>query len=49
MQAIILSIGDELVLGQTVDAYGHDLPDGTDLADILPRLEQVDGIARVRY
>lgn len=37
------------VLGQTVDAYGHDLPGDTDLADLLTCLNQVSGIERVRF
>ena len=41
------------VLGQTVDAYGHDLPDdhGTrpDLATLLTRLNNIDGLDRIRF
>ena len=41
------------VLGQTVDAYGHDLPDdnGTrpDLATLLTRLNDIDGLDRIRF
>ncbi len=46
------------VLGQTVDAYGHDLPpdsgsdrDGgrLDLATLLTRLNAVDGLDRIRF
>ena len=41
------------VLGQTVDAYGHDLPDGDegrpDLATLLTRLNDVDGLDRIRF
>ena len=41
------------VLGQTVDAYGHDLPDGDggrpDLATLLTRLNNVDGLDRIRF
>ena len=46
------------VLGQTVDAYGHDLPpapdkyrDGgrPDLATLLTRLNDVDGLDRIRF
>lgn len=37
------------LLGQTVNAYGHDLPDGRDLADLLEAVNQVDGIRRVRF
>ena len=41
------------VLGQTVDAYGHDLPDGgnehPDLATLLSRLNDIDGLDRIRF
>ncbi len=41
------------VLGQTVDAYGHDLPPGetgpVDLADLLARLDGISGLERVRF
>ncbi|CAN5503946.1 tRNA (N6-isopentenyl adenosine(37)-C2)-methylthiotransferase MiaB [soil metagenome] len=37
------------LLGQTVNAYGHDLPDGRDLADLLTAVNSVPGIERVRF
>ena len=37
------------VLGQTVDAYGHDLPNQPDLADLLERLNEIDGLQRIRF
>ncbi len=37
------------VLGQTVDAYGYDLPDKPDLADLLVRLNDISGLARIRF
>ena len=37
------------LLGQTVDAYGHDLPDKPDLADLLARLNEVPGLERIRF
>ena len=37
------------VLGQTVDAYGHDLPEQPDLADLLARLNDITGLARIRF
>lgn len=37
------------LLGQTVNAYGHDLPDGRDLADLLEAVDSVAGIERVRF
>ena len=37
------------LLGQTVDAYGADLPDKPDLADLLGVLNSIDGLLRVRF
>jgi len=37
------------LLGQTVDAYGHDLPDKPDLADLLARVNDVAALDRVRF
>ena len=41
------------VLGQTVDAYGHDLPEQRggrpDLAALLTRLDAIDGLDRIRF
>jgi tRNA-2-methylthio-N6-dimethylallyladenosine synthase len=37
------------LLGQTVNAYGHDLPDGRDLADLLVAVDAVPGIDRLRF
>ncbi|MDO8578235.1 MAG: tRNA (N6-isopentenyl adenosine(37)-C2)-methylthiotransferase MiaB [Dehalococcoidales bacterium] len=37
------------LVGQNVDAYGHDLPDKPDLAGLLEKLEKVDGLFRLRF
>ena len=37
------------VLGQTVDAYGHDRDEDHDLADLFIRLNDVDGLQRIRF
>lgn len=37
------------LLGQNVDSYGHDLPDGPDLADLLEMVDGVEGLYRVRF
>ncbi len=37
------------LLGQTVNAYGHDLPAQPDLADLLTAVDGIDGIRRVRF
>lgn len=36
------------LLGQNVDAYGHDLPNRPDLADLLSAVHEVDGLWRIR-
>ena len=37
------------LLGQTVDAYGHDLVENPSLADLFARLNEIDGIERIRF
>src|SRR5579863_949669 len=37
------------LLGQTVEAYGLDLPDKPDLADLMTRLSEIDGLERIRF
>ncbi|MDR7414139.1 MAG: tRNA (N6-isopentenyl adenosine(37)-C2)-methylthiotransferase MiaB [Armatimonadota bacterium] len=37
------------LLGQNVDSYGHDLRPRTDLADLLRRVHEVEGIQRIRF
>ncbi|MBI4270010.1 MAG: tRNA (N6-isopentenyl adenosine(37)-C2)-methylthiotransferase MiaB [Candidatus Rokubacteria bacterium] len=37
------------LLGQTVNAYGRDLVPPTDLADLFARVNDVDGITRIRF
>ena len=37
------------LLGQTVDAYGYDLPDKPDLADLLTEIHDVEGLQRIRF
>lgn len=37
------------LLGQNVDSYGHDLTDKPDLADLLSELNQINGLARIRF
>ncbi|MDD5083052.1 MAG: MiaB/RimO family radical SAM methylthiotransferase, partial [Dehalococcoidales bacterium] len=37
------------LLGQNVDAYGHDLTEGPDLADLLTELNAIEGLARLRF
>jgi tRNA-i(6)A37 thiotransferase enzyme MiaB len=42
-------IKEVTLLGQNVDSYGHDLPQRTDLADLLARLNDIDGLVRIRF
>lgn len=37
------------LLGQTVEAYGHDLPDAPDLADLFVAIHEVPGLERIRF
>ena len=37
------------LLGQTVDAYGDDLPERPDLADLLYALDPIEGLTRIRF
>jgi len=38
-----------ILLGQIVDAYGDDLPSKPDLADLLGRLNRIEGLLRIRF
>jgi tRNA-2-methylthio-N6-dimethylallyladenosine synthase len=37
------------LLGQNVDAYGHDLPGKPDLADVLTAVHGIEGLWRIRF
>ena len=37
------------LLGQTVNAYGHDLPENPGLADLLRAVDAIPGITRLRF
>ncbi|MGE0134337.1 MAG: tRNA (N6-isopentenyl adenosine(37)-C2)-methylthiotransferase MiaB [Dehalococcoidia bacterium] len=37
------------LLGQTVEAYGHDLDEGADLATLFEGIEAIDGVVRTRF
>ena len=37
------------LLGQNVDSYGHDLPGQPDLADLLTEVNDIEGLARIRF
>jgi tRNA-2-methylthio-N6-dimethylallyladenosine synthase len=38
-----------VLLGQNVDSYGRDLPEGPDLASLLEELNGIDGLLRLRF
>jgi tRNA-2-methylthio-N6-dimethylallyladenosine synthase len=42
-------IREVTLLGQIVDRYGKDIPDGPQLADLLRMTSDVDGIERIRF
>ena len=37
------------MLGQNVNSYGEDLPDGCDFADLLTEVDRVAGLKRIRF
>ena len=37
------------LLGQTVEAYGVDLPEKPDLADLMTSLSEIEGLQRIRF
>ncbi|MEW5987212.1 MAG: tRNA (N6-isopentenyl adenosine(37)-C2)-methylthiotransferase MiaB [Chloroflexota bacterium] len=42
-------VKEVVLLGQIVDRYGKDVPDGPDLADLLRIVSGVDGLERIRF
>lgn len=44
-----LGVREVTLLGQTVNAYGHDLPEQTGLADLLQAVNDVPGLDRLRF
>jgi tRNA-2-methylthio-N6-dimethylallyladenosine synthase len=49
-RALVIKGAKELtLLGQTVEAYGLDLPDKPDLADLMTSLSEIDGLERIRF
>jgi tRNA-2-methylthio-N6-dimethylallyladenosine synthase len=42
-------VKEVVLLGQIVDRYGYDAPGGPDLADLLRVVNDIDGLARVRF
>lgn len=49
-RALVAKGAKELtLLGQTVEAYGLDLPDKPDLADLMTNLSEIAGLERIRF
>jgi len=42
-------VREVVLLGQIVDRYGKDIPDGPDLADLLRVVHRIDGLNRIRF
>jgi tRNA-2-methylthio-N6-dimethylallyladenosine synthase len=42
-------VKEVVLLGQIVDRYGKDIPDGPDLADLLRVVHGVEGLERIRF
>ncbi|MBI2862019.1 MAG: MiaB/RimO family radical SAM methylthiotransferase [Chloroflexi bacterium] len=42
-------VREVVLLGQTVEAYGHDLPDRPDLADLFSAIHDIPGLKRIRF
>ena len=48
-QLVNRGVKEVTLLGQNVDSYGHDLPHQPDLADLLGKLNAIEGLARIRF
>lgn len=42
-------VKEVMLLGQIVDRYGYDIPDGPDLADLLTVINGIEGLERIRF
>ncbi len=42
-------VKETTLLGQTVEAYGHDLPDRPDLGDLMRAIHDTPGLERIRF
>ncbi len=42
-------VKEVVLLGQIVDRYGYDVPDGPDLADLLAVINDMDDLQRIRF
>ena len=48
-QVVAKGVREVTLLGQTVNAYGHDLPETVGLADLLRAVDAVPGLDRLRF
>lgn len=48
-RVVATGVREVTLLGQTVNAYGHDLPDHPNLAQLLREVDRVPGLERLRY
>ncbi len=46
---VLQGVKEITLLGQIVDRYGKDIPDGPDLAALLRRLSTIEGLERIRF
>ena len=46
---VAAGVREVTLLGQTVNAYGHDLPGTPSLADLLTAIDAIDGLERLRF
>lgn len=44
-----LGVKEVTLLGQNVNSYGHDLPEQPTLSNLLDELNNIDGLARIRF
>jgi tRNA-2-methylthio-N6-dimethylallyladenosine synthase len=42
-------VKEVVLLGQIIDRYGYDVPDGPNLADLLRVINGIEGLARIRF
>lgn len=48
-QMVEQGVKEVTLLGQIVDRYGYDIPDGPRLADLLYTLNDIEGLGRIRF
>jgi tRNA-2-methylthio-N6-dimethylallyladenosine synthase len=46
---VATGVREVTLLGQTVNAYGHDLPGNRSLAELLNAIDAIDGLERLRF